>query len=83
MSPKLAAHVGLRWQPARGEWLLVMPEAVVVLNETAAAVLQRCDGKRSVEDIVADLGEEYEGVEAADVAELLRGLADQRVVELT
>jgi coenzyme PQQ biosynthesis protein PqqD len=83
MSPKLAAHVGLRWQPARGEWLLVMPEAVVVLNETAAAVLQRCDGTRSVEDIVADLAQEYDDVEAADVTGLLQDLADQRVVELT
>jgi pyrroloquinoline quinone biosynthesis protein D len=82
VTPRLAAHVGLRWQPARGEWLLVMPEAVVVLNETAAAVLQRCDGSHDVAAIVADLAEEYEDVNAADVTELLRDLADQRVVEL-
>jgi pyrroloquinoline quinone biosynthesis protein D len=83
MIPRLAPHVGLRWQPAREEWLLVMPEAVVVLNETAAAVLQRCDGARDVDEIVASLKEEYDDVEAADVVELLQDLATKRVVELT
>ncbi len=83
MTPRLAPHVGLRWQAAREEWLLVMPEAVVVLNETAAAVLRRCDGVRDVDDIVASLKEEYDDVDAGDVADLLQDLANKRVVELT
>jgi pyrroloquinoline quinone biosynthesis protein D len=83
VTPRLAPHVGLRWQAAREEWLLVMPEAVVVLNETAAAVLQRCDGSLDLDDIVASLAEEYDDVDAADVADLLQDLANKRVVELT
>ncbi len=83
MTPRLAPHVGLRWQAARQEWLLTMPEAVVVLNETAAAVLRRCDGVRDLDGIVASLKEEYDDVEAADVTELLQDLASQRVVVLT
>ena len=83
MTPKLAPHASVRFNEARGEWLMMMPEAVVVLNETAAAVLNLCDGNRSVDGIVDALGADYEGVEAADVEDLLRDLADQRLVVLT
>jgi pyrroloquinoline quinone biosynthesis protein D len=78
----LARHASLRWHEARGEWLMMLPESVVVLNETAAAVLNLCDGRRSVDGIVTALGEEYDGVEVADVEDLLRDLANQHLVEL-
>jgi pyrroloquinoline quinone biosynthesis protein D len=81
--PRLAPHVTLRWQPAREEWLLVLPEEVVVLNETAAAVLSLVDGARPVESIVDALGEEYEDVEVSDVTELLHDLAGKHLVELS
>ena len=83
MIPRLAPHVALRWQPAREEWLLVLPEEVVVLNETAAAVLALCDGQRPVESIVSALGESYEDVEVSDVTELLHDLADRHLVVLS
>jgi pyrroloquinoline quinone biosynthesis protein D len=81
--PRLAPHVRLTWQPAREEWLLVLPEAVVVLNDTAADVLHLCDGVRDVAAIVTGLKTSYDDVEAADVDELLRDLAAQRLVVLT
>ena len=43
MTPRLAPHVRLKYSPARDEWLLVLPEAVVTLNETASDVLRLCD----------------------------------------
>jgi pyrroloquinoline quinone biosynthesis protein D len=82
VTPRLARHASLRWHEARGEWLMMLPESVVVLNETAAAVLNLCDGRRSVDGIVTALGEEYDGVEVADVEDLLRDLANQHLVEL-
>lgn len=82
MTPRLVPHASVRWNPARGEWLMMLPESVVVLNETAAAVLNLCDGRRSVDGIVTALGEEYDGVEVADVEDLLRDLANQHLVEL-
>lgn len=51
--------------------------AVRVLNATAVAVWQRLDGKRDLRRVVADLREEFDGIDAAaeqQVAELLRGL---------
>lgn len=82
MTPRLVPHASVRWNPARGEWLMMLPESVVVLNETAAAVLNLCDGRRSIDGIVTALGEEYDGVEVADVEDLLRDLANQHLVEL-
>jgi len=80
---RLAPHVRLTWQPAREEWLLVLPEAVVVLNDTAADVLRLCDGVRDVDAIVSELKATYDDVAGADVDELLRDLAGQRLVVLT
>ncbi|MEU8891639.1 pyrroloquinoline quinone biosynthesis peptide chaperone PqqD [Streptomyces sp. NPDC048442] len=79
--PRLRAGVRLTHDPARGE-LALLPERVVVLNDTAAAVLTHCDGTRDVGRIVRRLAEEYEGVSTEDVCELLRRLAERRVVDL-
>jgi pyrroloquinoline quinone biosynthesis protein D len=81
--PRLVPHASLHWNPARGQWLLMLPEAVVVLNETAAAVLNLCDGRRSVDGIVDALAADYDDVAAADVADLLHHLADEHLVDLT
>jgi pyrroloquinoline quinone biosynthesis protein D len=80
VTPRLLPHASLRWNDARGEWLLMLPESVVVLNETAAAVLSLCDGQRSLPAIVAALAADYDGVDEAEVEGLLRDLADQHLV---
>jgi len=83
VTPRLAPHVRLKYWPARDEWLLVLPEAVVTLNETASDVLRLCDGERDLDAIVAELSGSYEDVDKSDVDELLRDLAAQRLVELS
>ena len=52
--------------------MLLYPEGMVQLSDTAAAVLSLCDGKRTVQAIVAELEEEYEteGLDE-DVADFL------------
>ena len=82
MTPRLIPPASVRWNSVRGEWLMMLPESVVVLNETAAAVLNLCDGRRTLDGIVTALGDEYDGVEVADVEDLLRDLANQHLVEL-
>ncbi|MFI6218560.1 pyrroloquinoline quinone biosynthesis peptide chaperone PqqD [Nocardia brasiliensis] len=77
--PRLRPGVRLSHDPVRGE-LVLLPEGVVVLNDTAAAVLALCDGTSSVGHIVYRLEAEYNGVNATDVAELLDRLARHRVV---
>lgn len=59
--------------------LLFDPEtgAVRIMNPTAVAVWKRLDGKRSLTQIITDLREEFEGVDATaetQVDELLKHL---------
>jgi pyrroloquinoline quinone biosynthesis protein D len=79
-TPALRSSIVLRRDPVTGGDLLVMPERVVVLNDTGAAILRLCDGRRSVDDIAGELAGRYTvagdggrdgGEVRADVAELL------------
>lgn len=49
--PKLAPKGRLKFDKVRGKHLLLLPEKVVVLNETAASILTFCDGKETVHTI--------------------------------
>ncbi len=80
--PRLARHVRLRYDPARGQHVLLTPEAVTVLNGTGAAVLGLCDGQRTVTEIVAELRGCYESVDDAEVRSFLARLAARRCVRL-
>ncbi|MES2152553.1 MAG: pyrroloquinoline quinone biosynthesis peptide chaperone PqqD [Pseudomonadota bacterium] len=53
--PRLAPHYVFRWEESQAAWLLLYPEGLVKLNGSASEILQRCDGQRNVEAIVADL----------------------------
>ena len=53
------------------------------LNEVGSDVWQLCDGSRSVREIVAAVGDEYDApldIIQADVLELLQGLANEGLV---
>ena len=71
--PRLVTGARLRYDEVREEHLLLVPEGAVRLNPTAVAVLELCDGERSLEDIVGVLSTRYDG---ADVGEDVRGLLD-------
>ncbi len=57
--PRLPRGVRLRHDDVRGEWLLLAPERVVKANAVAVAVLERCDGARTLDAIVDDLATTY------------------------
>ena len=50
----------LQWEPAQEAHVLLYPEGMVKLNQSAAAILTRCDGARTVAQIVTDLEKTYE-----------------------
>ncbi len=50
----------IKFDTMRDTYVLLVPEKVVVLNETAAAVLSRLDGIRSLGEIITALGDEFE-----------------------
>jgi len=79
--PRLARSVRLRFDSARGRHVLLTPEAVTVLNRTGAAVLQLCDGQRTVTEILAELRGRYASVDDDEVRAFLDRLAARRCLE--
>jgi pyrroloquinoline quinone biosynthesis protein D len=82
--PRLAKGVRLQSDSATGKSVVLFPEGVVELNETAHEILTRCDG-RTVSEIVQALAEEYDADLAAlatDVRETLADLQQRRLIEL-
>ncbi|WP_020395094.1 pyrroloquinoline quinone biosynthesis peptide chaperone PqqD [Thiolinea disciformis] len=58
--PRLAAGYRFQWEEAQQNHVLLYPEGMVKLSDTAAAVLSLCDGKRTVEAMIAQLEADYE-----------------------
>ena len=83
--PRLPRHVKLRFDKARERWVVLAPERVLMPDETALEVLQRCDGETSVNAIVANLAQAYEAPPEEireDVSALLQDLADKGFIQL-
>jgi len=81
--PALAPQVRFRNDPVSGEPVLLYPEGVLVLNATAADIVKRCDGKISINQLVAQMSHEYETDEttlAADVVECLADLSKRTLL---
>ena len=82
-APALARHVKLRHDSVRNRWLILAPERVFTPDTVAVAVLQLCDGKRSVEAIAVALEQTYNAPKERilrDILPMLQDLADRGVV---
>jgi len=81
--PRLARGVRLEIDGTTGKAVLLFPEGILELNETAQEIVTRCDG-HSVNEIVLGLAQQYD-VElemlAADVRETLADLQRRKLVE--
>jgi pyrroloquinoline quinone biosynthesis protein D len=78
--PRLARHVRMTFCRVRERPILQLPETVVVLNGTGAAILELCDGQHTVAEIVTELGGRYESVPGEEVRRFLARLATRRCV---
>ena len=76
--PRLVDGARLQYDDVREEHLLLIPEGAVRLNETAAHVLELCDGERSLDDIVGALSQRYDGADLRDDVVELVGAMEQR-----
>ena len=57
--PVVGRGFRLQWEPAQGAHVLLYPEGMVKLNSSAGAIMSRCDGVRTVAEIVADIERTY------------------------
>ncbi len=76
---RIAPGVRLQFEKAQGAWVLLYPEGMVTLDETAGDILRAIDGRRSVRTVIQSLLKEYGEAEglADDVVEFLQNMADQ------
>jgi pyrroloquinoline quinone biosynthesis protein D len=57
--PSVAKPFRFQWEEAQDCFVLLYPEGMVKLNQAAGEILKRCDGERTVEDIISDLEEQF------------------------
>jgi pyrroloquinoline quinone biosynthesis protein D len=80
--PRLAPHARLSYDKARQQHVLLTPETVTLLNGTGAAIVELCDGQRTVAEIVAELRARYGSVPGEEVTAFLGSLQASRCVQL-
>jgi coenzyme PQQ biosynthesis protein PqqD len=82
--PRLSNGVRLQIDCTTGKGVLLFPEGILELNETAQEILTRCDG-RTISGIATELAQEYD-VDLAtidqDIRETLADLQQRRLLEL-
>jgi pyrroloquinoline quinone biosynthesis protein D len=81
--PAIPHGLRLQWEPAQDAHVLLYPEGMVKLNGSAGAILSRCDGVRTLAEIVADLERAYDARGLAeDVRAFIRMALEKRWLEL-
>jgi pyrroloquinoline quinone biosynthesis protein D len=83
--PKLPRGVRLVHNEAQGGWVLLAPERVFKADQIAVEIVKRCTGEATFDAIVQDLAATFNAPPErvrTDVAALLRGLADKKLLEL-
>ncbi|WP_258311382.1 pyrroloquinoline quinone biosynthesis peptide chaperone PqqD [Streptomyces sp. NWU49] len=78
----MARHVRLTFCRTRQRQILQLPETVVVLNGSGADILELCDGRHTVAEIVAKLSARYQTVPDDEVRQFLTRLVARRYVEI-
>jgi len=64
--PELAPAFRFQWEEAQDCFVILYPEGMVKLSQSAGAIMVRCDGQSSVSDIISDLNNEFPDVALTD-----------------
>ena len=81
--PSFTRFARLHHDRTRDRFVILAPERAYEVDPISVAVLQLCDGGRSVADIVAHLAATYSApaeIISRDVVNLLQGLSDKRLL---
>ena len=89
MTPDLQSHprlaVGCRLSENNQQRVLLMPERALRLNGPSLEIVERCDGKHTVQQIISELQQIYSKAEPqkveSDILDYLARLHDQRAID--
>lgn len=82
--PRLPRGVRLKHDEARGQWVILAPERMFVLDDTGLEIIKAVDGAADVAAIVDGLAARFRAPRElilADVVKLLQDFADKGVVQ--
>ena len=57
--PVISRGYRLQWEVAQNAHVLLYPEGMVKLNGSAGEIMRRCDGQRTIGEIILDLEQTY------------------------
>lgn len=80
--PRLRRGVSTGYDDAHEHFVVLCPDGVLLLDETAAAVVGLCDGRTSVREIARRLADRFDGVGPAEVAGVVGELVERQVVDI-
>jgi len=82
--PRIGRHFRIQWEEAQKAYVLLYPEGMVKLNQSAGEILKRCTGEANVGDITADLEQTFnaQGLQQ-DVINFVELALQQKWVETT
>jgi pyrroloquinoline quinone biosynthesis protein D len=58
--PRLNKLFRLQWEPAQQAHVLLYPEGMVKLNQSAAEILKRCDGTHTVDQLIVEIEQAFD-----------------------
>ena len=58
-APRVAKPFRFQWEEAQACFVLLYPEGMVKLNPAAGEILKRCDGQRTVDEIISELEAQF------------------------
>jgi pyrroloquinoline quinone biosynthesis protein D len=75
---RFARQYKLQWEKAQDAWVLLYPEGLVTLTESAGEILKRVDGQRNAADIISSLQAAFPGADLQqDVIDFLEHAHDK------
>lgn len=63
LTPEIAPTFRLQWEDSQNRYVLLYPEGMVQLSPSAAEILKRCDGVKSISEIIAELSAAFPGAD--------------------
>lgn len=64
--PILAPGLRMQWEKAQNCHVLLFPEGMVQLSDSASLILEQCNGDQTVQIIIESLSQKFPGADLAD-----------------
>lgn len=76
--PSIQKFYRFQWEKAQNCYVLLYPEGVIKLNESAGVILNLCNGKNTVKNIISELSVKFEENES-DIKQDIIGFIEQAI----